>query len=186
MNYPLEDDQPDVLNLNKPERVDFSKNIFMKDLHEYVNKNKELFSLEEDPSVRTTRRTAGVPVKDTITKMHDIVEDYITSFWLEMRARYDLTDLGAGPTSFSEAPAESVFSVWERVSTGRPSLKLKNVVALVRVGIEGPPASSKGSFHLSTKALNRWPGQHGERFTPCNLIPGVVSRTISKIQGESS
>jgi hypothetical protein len=174
------------LNLNKPEPVDFSNNIFMKDLHKYVKGNKELFSLEEDPSVRTTRGTAGVPVEDTITKMHDIVEDYITSFWLEMRARYDLTDLGAGPTSFSEAPAESVFSVWERVSTGRPSLKLENVVALVRVGMEGPPASSKGSLHLSTKALNRWPGKHGERFTTRNWRPGVVSKTISKIQGQSS
>jgi len=183
---PFEDDQPDILNLNKPEPVDFSNNIFMKDLHKYVKGNKKLFSLEEDPSVRTTRGTAGVPVEDTITKMHDIVEDYITSFWLEMRARYDLTDLGAGPTSFSEAPAESVFSVWERVSTGRPSLKLENVVALVRVGMEGPPASSKGSLHLSTKALNRWPGKHGERFTTSNWRPGVVSKTISKIQGQSS
>ena len=44
---------------------------------------------------------------------------------------------------FSEVPAESVFSVWENITQGRESLTIAHTIALVRVAMEGPAASTK-------------------------------------------
>ena len=66
-----------------------------------------------------------------------------------MKERFKLTDLSAGPTSFSEAPAESVFSVWERIISCQPSLTLGHTVALLRVAMEGPTVSTRNSLNLS-------------------------------------
>ena len=41
--------------------------------------------------------------------MFQVVEDFISKFWIDMKERFKLTDLSAGPTSFSEAPAEASF-----------------------------------------------------------------------------
>ena len=41
--------------------------------------------------------------------MFQVVEDFISKFWIEMKGRFKLTDRSAGPTSFSEAPAEASF-----------------------------------------------------------------------------
>ena len=134
----------------------------------------------DDPSVRQTRNTAQTC--SVVDDMFDVVEEYITKLWLEMRERYQYTDLSAGPTSFSEAPAESVFSVWERVSEGRGSMTIGNTVSLVRVAMEGPGASTNDSLRLSRRALARWPGHLGERFTTKRWIPGGISETVKKIQ----
>ena len=99
-----------------------------------------------------------------------------------MKKRIDLTDLSAGPTSFSEAPAESIFSVWARIISGRESLQIENVVSLVRVSMEGPVASTKQSFNISKRALDNWPSHLGERFTTNKWKPGLVSKTLAKIQ----
>ena len=65
-------------------------------------------------------------------------------------------------TSFSEAPAESIFSSWDRFQTGRESLKHDNIVAMIRVAREGPPAASKAAFKISDRALELWPSKRGE------------------------
>ena len=103
-----------------------------------------------------------------------------------MQDRIEQTDLSAGPTSFSEAPAESVFSVWARIMTGRESLSVGNTIALVRVAMEGPEASTKDSLNLSKRALNNWDiySHHGERFTTHKWKPGVISKSVAKIQND--
>ena len=95
-----------------------------------------------------------------------------------------MTDLSFGPTSFSEAPAESVFSVWERITKGRESISLAHTISLVRVAMEGPAASTKESLNLSKRALDNWPSQFGERFTTVNWKPGMISKTVARIQKE--
>ena len=105
-----------------------------------------------------------------------------SNLWHGMRARYKLTDLTNGPTSYSEAPAVSVFSVWERVSSGRGSLTIQHTVALVRMAMEGPMAATKDSLDLSKTALAKWPGHLGERFTTTGWFSGMVSKKVSQIQ----
>ena len=53
----------------------------------------------------------------------------------------DAEDLNC--TAFSEAPADGVFSVWERVIGGRESITLAYANALLRVSKECHPAGSK-------------------------------------------
>ncbi len=139
-----------------------------------------MLSPESDPSIRLTRNTESS--EEVLDKCFSIVEDFISKLWLGMKERYALTDLSAGPTSYSEAPAESVFSVWERVSAGRSSLSIENTIALTRVAMEGPVASTKDSFELSKAALEKWPSHLGERCTTAGWIPEVISKTVSKIQ----
>ena len=74
-----------------------------------VDANLTLVLLEEHGSVRETRNTLSI--SEEIDAMFQVVNNYITKFWIEVRERIKLTDLSSGPTSFSEALAESVFSV---------------------------------------------------------------------------
>ena len=76
-------------------------------------------------------------------------------------------------TSFSEAPAESIFSSWDRFQTGRESLKHDNIVAMI------PPAASKAAFKISDRALELWPSKRGERFTTHKWFTGATSRRIN-------
>ena len=138
--------------------------------------------LEEHGSVRETRNTLSI--SEEIDAMFQVVNNYITKFWIEVRERIKLTDLSSGPTSFSEAPAESVFSVWERITKGRESLSIGHTISLVRVAMEGPAASTKDSLNLSKRTLNNWPGKFGERFTTVNWKPDIISKAVAKIQKE--
>jgi hypothetical protein len=103
---------------------------------------------------------------------------------LAIRERFEYTDLSLVPTSYSEEPAESVFSVWERVSNGRKGLTISHTTALVRVAMKGPVASTKASFDLSSAALRKNLGRHGQRFTSAHWIRGAVSETVKKIHSK--
>ena len=61
--------------------------------------------------------------------------------------------------SFSEAPAEGVFSVWERITFHKPSLSLETANALLRVSREGPKAGTNNNlkhFRKSFKFVAIW------------------------------
>ena len=174
-------EHPDVLSNNLC-FVEGEENKFLIHLKKFINEKKELFLLEQDGSVRQTRNT--VSVEEEIDTMFQVVEDFISKFWIQMKERFQLKDLSAGPTSFSETPAESVFSVWERMSGCRPSLTLGHTVSLVRVAMEGPAVSTKDSLNLSKRALDNWPTNLGERYTTKKWKPGVISKTIAKIQNQ--
>ena len=177
----FKENQPDILSAN-PEIVNANENKFLIHLKKFVNDNMTILLLEEDGSVRQTRNT--VSVSEEIDTMFQVVNNYVTKFWIEIRERIKFTDLSDGPTSFSEAPAESVFSVWERITSNRESLTIAHTIALVRVAMEGPAASTKASLNVSKTALNNWPSHLGERFTTANWKPGLISKTVAKIQKE--
>ena len=82
-----------------------------------------------------------------------VCEDFISLFWEEVAERIAGCNMAAGPKSFSEAPAESVFSVVENILSGRDSLTTKHTTALFRVSMEGPGASTDASLKLSQEAL---------------------------------
>ena len=65
-----------------------------------------------------------------------------------------------------------------------PSLTLGHTVSLVRVAMEGPAVSTKDSLNLSKKAQDNWPSNLGERYTTKKWKPGVISKTIAKIQNQ--
>ena len=65
--------------------------------------------------VRVTRNSSRITLADLVDNSTAVAEDFIDKFWIEMHKRFDQTDLSAGPTSFSEAPAESVFSGLKRI-----------------------------------------------------------------------
>ena len=79
-------------------------------------------------------------------------------------------------TSFSEAPAETAFSVWERVKEGWEAFTIGNTT--VKVVMEGPVASTQDSYELSASALARWQIRHDERFTTANWIPGGSAKQV--------
>ena len=136
--------------------------------------------LKDDTDERQTRNR--VPVEEIIDAKFKVIEKYITKFWKEIKERINYTDLSPGPTSFSEAPAESVFSVWGRITSGRESLTIGRTVELIRVAMEGPKASTLESFNLSKRALEKWPSSLGERFTTRKWRPGVISKSVARIQ----
>ena len=175
----LEDEHPDILS-DTPSIVVAEKNKFIINLNNFVKANREIFLLEPEISARQTRNT--VSVQEVVDTMFQVVKNYIDNFWAEVNKRIKLTDLSAGNTSYSEAPAESIFSVWARIISGREDLAIDTAVALVRVAMEGPVASTKNSFNLSKRALDNWPSHLGERFTTDKWRPGNISKTIAKIQ----
>ena len=115
-----------------------------------------------------------------------MLEDYVTQFWHEIHSRVELTDLTTGPTSFSEAPAESVFSVYENAMSGRYGLTVGHCVALVRVAMEGPEAPTNAAYMNSIAALEKWPSHLGERYFTQAWKPGVVSKAIQRIQNNTA
>ena len=125
--------------------------------------------------------TRNMPNKAAIiNEIQFEIKEYISKLWIGIRARLDIADTKElNCVSFSEAPAEGVFSVWERITSHKPSLSLETANALLRVSREGPKAGTSKALNISEKALNLWPS--GERFTTVNLIPGMVSKSVKTI-----
>ena len=108
------------------------------------------------------------------------IKDYISKIWLGIRNRLDVADTREfNCVSFSEAPAESIFSVWERITTGKVSLTLAHSNAMLGVSKEGPKAGTNKALQISEKALDIWPS--GVIFTTRNCIPGMVSKPVKKV-----
>lgn len=137
---------------------------FPKLLKEFISSNLSFLSAEKDPIIGCTRNANKVSIGNVIYE----VSVYIHAFWKGVQSRLEFTDTTIGPTSCSEAPAESLFSVWGRIVKGKESLTLDNCNSLVRVAMEGPKAATLPSFELSRDALNRWPSHLGKRFCTAN------------------
>ena len=104
------------------------------------------------------RETRNTPtISQLLLDVKQEVKHYICNLWNGIRRRLDEADTREiNATSFSEAPAEGVFSVWERVTAGKGSMKLSHANALLRVSKEGPSAGSKkiiGDFSRSIAAV---------------------------------
>ena len=110
------------------------------------------------------------------------LKTFINSFWSEVADRTAFAGLETGPTSYSEAPAEGVFSVIEYVMTGREKLSLKHVEALTRISLEGPKASNKKAFELSCQAMQKRDCKDMDRFTTIAYMKGTIPKTVKKIQ----
>ena len=95
-------------------------------------------------------------------KQKKAVDSYTHHLWKAIRKRLSKTDMTQSPCAFSEAPAEGIFSIMERVKQGRGSLSVKHLVQLSRLAAHGPPASTEAAMHLSKAALKNYKSQYGE------------------------
>ena len=103
-----------------------------------------------------------------------------------MEKRFSQTDLSPSPTSYSEAPAEGIFSVIEKIVQSRESLSIENLNALARIRIEGPGVATTQAYQLSKDALAMWNSHQGERFTTKAWIPGLKNKAMLAIQSNST
>ena len=153
-------------------------------VEQYIAENTYKFKLDRSEIfVRVTRLSSSADVVDYMKISVSVIKCYIKSLWKNINDRLEFTDIGYS-TSFSEAPAESVFSVYERVIAGRESLSFKRASALVRVMMEGPGIATDSAKELSRKALQRHTAKShlGERFCGVKWVPEMISNTVSKIQ----
>ena len=167
---------PDILS-HPVELKGTEDNKFYMELKNFIAKHKENLLLK-DVERRETRNT---PTKVAlIEEIRLEIKDYISKLWLGIRNRLDVADTREfNCVSFSEAPAEGVFSVWERITAGKVSLTLAHANAMLRVSKEGPKAGTNKALQISEKALDLWPS--GERFTTINWMPGMVSKSVKKV-----
>ena len=167
---------PDILS-EPIEMKCAEENKFYLELKKIIDKHKENF----EPKNIERIETRNMPNKAAIiNEIQFEIKEYISKLWIGIRARLDIADTKElNCVSFSEAPAEGVFSVWERITSHKPSLSLETANALLRVSREGPKAGTNKALNISEKALNLWPS--GERFTTVNWIPGMVSKSVKTI-----
>ncbi len=169
---------PDILDTDVVMKDADSDNKFYQELKGFIEKHEDQLRVEN-----VHRRTRNTPNNEELMgNIKNEISNYITKLWAGISARLDEADTrDLNCTSFSEAPAEGVFSVWERVTSGRASMTLAHANALLRVSKEGPPAGSTSAYKVSQKALDVWPSSHGERFTTKLWFPGSTEKSIRKI-----
>ena len=87
-----------------------------------------------------------------------------------------------GSVTWSEAAAESVFSVLKLTVTGRGSPTLDHASSICRVVLNGPKAATEEAESLMEKALNGYPAHNGLEFTTkywqMRFVQNLVSQLI--------
>ena len=78
--------------------------------------------------------------------------EYIDDLWEGVKERLGHFDR-EGPTAWSEAPAEGVFSILSYICEHKPSLKLSNITKLCRIVKEGPPPGSQRAEEVTNKLI---------------------------------
>ena len=102
---------------------DVTKKTFCSELKKYIKEKKDLLSKLEEPQERNTRTD--------IFSIHDaksVCDTYTNDLWKFIKIRIQKTDFSDNPCAFTEAPAEGIFSIYDRIITGRESLNLGNAV----------------------------------------------------------
>ena len=119
-----------------------------------------------------------------IGPIHDaksVCDTYITDLWKCIKLRIEKT----GFSAFTEASTEEIFSIYDRIITGRESLNLANAVSLTRIALHGPPPATSDSAKLAENALQNYSSKYGERYCTLNWRPGVTSSTVKKVESKS-
>ena len=107
-----------------------------------------------------------------------VADRYSEQLWKGIKKRLK------SPCSYSEAPAEGIFSVLSRVSNWTESATIEHLVALTRIAVHGPPASTEASAKLAEEAMKHFTSQYGERFCSKLWCPGKTSSTISTFKAK--
>ena len=160
--------------------VSLTRKGFARELHDYVEDNLENFKITEQPRERSTRNNTEVPF--TVAQGKEICDSYTDRLWRAISDRLDYADLDdLSSCAFSEAPAESVFSVYARVTEGRERLGIAKAIGLTRFAMQEPPPSTETAAKLSADALSNYQSHLGERFCT-QMVKGKTSSTIKNLQ----
>ena len=101
---------------------------------------------------------------------------------IEKRLNYFDKD---GSTCWSEAPAEGIFSILAYITENRASLTPSHLTKICRVVKEGPNPGTLKAAALTKRALEKWPSEHGSRFTSNSYMPGMTSSTVADVMKKS-
>ena len=163
----------DILNTGTRDDVNFRVV-----LHEFITKNGQL--LKPAGLINPTPRTRG-QASLTFEGLAEVVYKFIDEFWLQVEMRLSHTNVSDSLVCFSEAPAESFFSVWQTVIDHRPNLSFGKTAALVRIIQEGPAPGTVNSHDLVKKALQlHMPSHLGERYVTEQWEPPMVCKEVAK------
>ena len=113
-------------------------------------------------------------------KMCDIISRYIESLWEGKTERLTHFDKD-GTTSWSEAPAEGIFSILEIICDKKPGRKLSNLTKFFRIIKEGPQPGSILAKSLIESSIEKWPRSYGPRFVTSNYMLKTTSKVVAKI-----
>lgn len=159
---------------------DDTKKTFCDELIKYTSEKKELFSKLEEPHERATRTDNFI-----IQQAKSACDMYIEDLWKFIQKKIEYTDLSESACAFTEAPAEGIFSIYNRVITGRERLNIGHAVSLTRVALHGPPPATPDSASLSKTAMTNYQSKYGERYCTLHWRPGATSNTVKKIEAKS-
>ena len=112
----------------------------------------------------------------TFEKAQETCNQYINVLWHCIDKRVQKTDFSESQCAFSEASAETVFSVYGRVIEGRGSISISNAVGLTRIALQ------LLQKRLTEEALDRYPSKYKARFCTHMWFKGATSKVIKKVQ----
>ena len=101
-----------------------------------------MFTVDK-PSDPRSRNELNTNSEGLVSKCHN----YIHLLYEKIKSRMEYSDLD-GPSSWSEAPAESIFSVYKAALVGRKSLSVINTVSICWLMHDEPRSA--------TVKLNSW------------------------------
>ena len=158
----------------------------LNEVKKYVIASPKKFKVQgSEISVRTTQLSRSTDLAASILDAKSAINSFINKLWDQVVMRLEYTDTSFC-TSFSEAPAESIFSIYDNVAHSRGTISVAYATSLVWLRMQGPGVSTKASMELSKSALRRHSeSSHlGERFCTDKWAPGLISTTVSNIQNK--
>ena len=168
----LIDNMPDILKTTPDE-----DNVFQSHFRKWFSKNKDLFVIDRLGDAITRNE-----LNCSIDGMTNHVLAYTDKLFEEIADRMQHSDTD-GTTSWSEAPAESIFSVFKMVLHGRESLSVGHTVALCRLITNGPRPGTVEAEKLMNQAAEKWKSHNGLEFTTQNWQIRFISKLISRLKG---
>ena len=149
-------------------------------LFNYVCEKSDLFSKQEHSRERSTRSD-----EFSIEDAKDASVSYIKKLWEAIDSRLCFTDISNSPCAFSEAPAESIFSVYANVTCAREKMTIAHAVGLTRIAVHGPPPATTPSAMLAKEALKNVKSSFGERFCTKLWFKGCTSSTLKALKNKT-
>ena len=147
------------------------QNIYIK-TYKFIKSNHELFYNQEDQRPTRTRAEAKFKPEDAAAA----VNLYIDALWEGVKDRLTKFDK-EGTTSWSEAPAEGIFSILSYIIENKPNLTFKHMLSLCRIVQEGPSPGSTSAINMTVKCLAKQPSSAGPsgRFLTQKWLHGLTS-----------
>jgi len=145
----------------------------MSEFTNFVNKNMDLYEVIE-PAVTRPRTESSFTIEEGV----NCINAFIEKFWDGVSDRMKFFDLD-GVLSWPEAPAKSMFSIWQHVVDHRFQLTNSHTEALVRLTLSGPKPGTKAACEFMEESSKSWPSSQGLKFTTNDWQKGSVSKLVA-------